>query len=146
MFLHVSRNYTTVHKKLSYVMDVLENKFKPEIEKIKIDKALFVKRKDFESVKQECNLNACELKKHQEIFNKAKEEMDKQINELEAQTPKARRAQLSCSMLSNTSGNRTSKSRKLQRGITTFNSPNNNLKVPTLGLDNEPLKLVKASS
>ena len=62
MFLHVSRNYTTVHNKLTYVMDVLENKFKPEIDKVKIEKALFVKRQDFEKLKVECAANTSGLK------------------------------------------------------------------------------------
>ena len=45
MFVHVSRNYTTVHKKLAYVTQILEKEFRPEIEKVRIDKSLFVKHK-----------------------------------------------------------------------------------------------------
>ena len=51
MFVHVSRNYTTVHKKLARFNQVLENEFRPEIDKVRIDKTLFVKKSAFEKVK-----------------------------------------------------------------------------------------------
>ena len=62
MFVHVSRNYTAVRKKLAYFKDVLENDFKPEIEKVKIDKLLFVKHAAFDKVKKDCEKFRDDLK------------------------------------------------------------------------------------
>lgn len=94
LFVNAQSNYAKVYQELSRQSNQIELEFRPEIEKVKIDKTLFVKHAALAKTDEQNQLLKTSLEKLEaqvsDNFEKA-EAVEKRVKEMEDRSPAARR-------------------------------------------------------